>query len=112
VGEAFSVYLGSVDLRAVVAYFDSGGSLKLPADVLRPRSCVAQLRRVPGCSTMPRCWAPGTASRRRVVARGRVHPRGAHAQKKIGRSEDRGFFALRAPRTRTSTSSGWSGCAA
>ena len=46
VGEVFSTYLGSANLRPVVAFFENGGSLKLrddaPADEV-----MAQLRRVP-----------------------------------------------------------------
>src|SRR5213594_3154094 len=46
-GETFSVYMGSVDLKPVVAFFESGGSLKLRDDA-PAEEMVAQLRRVPG----------------------------------------------------------------
>src|SRR5689334_8223164 len=42
VGEAFSVYLGSADLRPVVAYFETGGNLKLRDDA-SSEDMVAQL---------------------------------------------------------------------
>src|SRR5689334_12174693 len=47
VGEAFSVYLGSADLRPVVSYFEAGGNLKLRDDASSD-DMVAQLRKVPG----------------------------------------------------------------
>ncbi len=93
VGEAFSVYLGSSDLRPVVAYFEAGGSLKVRDDA-PSEELVAQLRKVPGLfdalshlglgANEP---APVTASAAEFVLEG------LYGQKKIGRSDDRGFVA-------------------
>jgi magnesium chelatase subunit I len=93
VGEVFSVYLGSVDLRPAVAFFEQGGSVKLreeaPADEV-----LAQLRKVPevldhldhlGVSPAD----PGPLH----AAAGEFVLEGLHAQKKIGRSDERGFVA-------------------
>src|SRR5262245_32424121 len=94
VGETFSVYLGSVDLRAVVAYFDTGGSLKLPGDV-SSEELVAHLRRVPGLLDHATLLGAGAGEPAPVVAAaGEFILEGLHAQKKIGRSEDRGFLAV------------------
>jgi len=93
VGEAFSVYLGSADLRPVVSYFESGGSLKLREDAASD-DMVAQLRKVPGLfEALSHLGlgggepAPVTASAAEFVLEG------LYGQKKIGRSDDRGFMA-------------------
>jgi magnesium chelatase subunit I len=93
VGEAFSVYLGSADLRPVVAFFEGGGNLKIREDA-SSEEMVAQLRKVPGLfdalshlgigNGEP---APVTASAAEFVLEG------LYGQKKIGRSDDRGFVA-------------------
>jgi magnesium chelatase subunit I len=91
VGEAFSVYLGSADLRPVVAYFEAGGNLKLRDDA-SSGDMVAQLRKVPGLFEALSYLgigggepAPVTASAAEFVLEG------LYGQKKIGRSDDRGF---------------------
>ena len=93
VGEVFSVYLGSADLRPVVAFFESGGSLKL-ADDAPAAEVVAQLRRVPGLLDHVSSLgvSPGDAAPF-VASAGEFVLEGLHAQKKIGRSDDRGFVA-------------------
>jgi len=77
----------------VVAYFETGGNLKLRDDA-SSEDMVAQLRKVPGlfealshlgiAGGEP---APVTASAAEFVLEG------LYGQKKIGRSEDRGFVA-------------------
>jgi magnesium chelatase subunit I len=94
VGEAFSVYLGSADLRGVVAFFESGGTLKLREEA-GSQELLTQLGRVPGLldqlepvGLRPGDPAPLLASAAEFVLEG------LWAQKKIGRSEDRGFVAV------------------
>jgi magnesium chelatase subunit I len=93
VGEAFSVYLGSANLRSVVAFFESGGSLKIPVDA--PSEEVrTQLSRVPGL--LDHIVSVGASAEDPVpviVAAGEFILEGLYAQKKIGRSDDRGFVA-------------------
>src|SRR5258708_16956877 len=91
VGEAFSVYLGSADLRPVVTYFEAGGNLKLRDDA-SSGDMVAQLRKVPGLfEALSHLGigggepAPVTASAAEFVLEG------LYGQKKIGRGDDRGF---------------------
>lgn len=94
VGEVFSVYLGSADLSAVTAYFEGGGTLKLQEDG-PAGELVAQLRRVPGL--LERGVALGVQERDPeplVAAAGEFVLEGLWAQKKIGRSDDRGFVAM------------------
>ena len=93
VGETFSVYMGAVDLKPVVAFFEGGGSLKLRDDA-GAEEMLAQLRRVPGLldhvsfvGVQPGDPAP------LLAAAGEFVLEGLYAQKKIGRSDDRGFVA-------------------
>ncbi|PYQ04460.1 MAG: magnesium chelatase [Acidobacteria bacterium] len=92
-GETFSVYMGSVDLKPVVAFFESGGSLKLRDDAAA-EEMVAQLKRVPGLldhvaflGVQPGDPVP------LLAAAGEFVLEGLYAQKKIGRSDDRGYVA-------------------
>src|SRR2546426_612887 len=92
-GVAFAVYMGSVDLKPVVAFFESGGSLKLRDDAAA-EEMVAQLKRVPGLldhvgflGVQPGDPVP------LLAAAGEFVLEGLYAQKKIGRSDDRGYVA-------------------
>ena len=93
VGEIFSTYLGSVNFRQVVHFFENGGNLRLPDDA-PAEEVLAQLRRVPELlehtdrlGVQPGDPAPV------VVAAGEFILEGLWAQKKIGRSDDKGFVA-------------------
>ena len=93
VGEVFSTYLGSADLKQVVRFFEEGGTLRIregspSAEVL------AQLRKVPEVleNLVALGIEPG-APAPLVAAAGEFLLEGLWAQKKIGRSDDRGFVA-------------------
>ena len=93
VGDSFSVYLGSADLRPVVSFFENGGNLKVRDDA-SGEDVVKQLKAVPGLfdhlhflGANPGDPAPLLASAAEFVLEG------LYAQKKIGRSDDRGFMA-------------------
>jgi len=93
VGEAFSVYLGSVDLHSVIAYFESGGSLKLRDDA-SSAEVLAQLDRIPYLMEHTRTLGVSPTDPLPVrAAPGEFILEGLYAQKKIGRSDDRGFVA-------------------
>jgi magnesium chelatase subunit I len=94
VGEVFSTYLGSANLKNVVAFFEGGGTLKLRDDA-PAAEVVAQLGRVPDLIENVESLgvavagpAPGVAAAAEFILEG------LWAQKKIGRSDDRGFVAL------------------
>jgi magnesium chelatase subunit I len=93
VGEVFSVYLGSEDLRPVVAFFEAGGSLKIRDDAPAAETA-AQLEKVPGLldHLLP-LGVPAGSPAGLVVAGGEFLLEGLWAQKKVGRSDDRGFVA-------------------
>jgi len=93
VGDAFSVYLGSADLKPVVAFFEGGGNLKMRDDA-SGADTVKLLRGVPGLFDHLHFLganegdpAPLLASAAEFVLEG------LYAQKKIGRSDDRGYTA-------------------
>jgi magnesium chelatase subunit I len=91
VAEAFSVYLGSADLSAVVDHFESGGTVKLNDDATSSE-IVEQLGRIP--ELLDHTGAIGIeadASPALIASAGEFILEGLCAQKKIGRS-DEGFF--------------------
>jgi magnesium chelatase subunit I len=97
VGEAFSVYLGARDLGTVVAHFEGGASLRLSGDTASDEA-LRQLARVPGLLEAARDLAGGSDdSAALVVSAAEFVLEGLCAQKKIGRSPDRGFVALERP---------------
>jgi magnesium chelatase subunit I len=97
VGDTFGVYLGSVDLRPVVSYFESGGSLKLRDDA-GADDLLAELRKVPGLlEHVPNLGISSSDPSPLLAAAGEFILEGLYAQKKIGRSDDRGFMAVERP---------------
>jgi magnesium chelatase subunit I len=93
VGEVFSTYLGAADLRPVVRFFEEGGTLRI-REGSPAREVVAQLERVPEVlqSLLPLGVEPGSPEPLTAAA-GEFVLEGLWAQKKIGRSDDRGFVA-------------------
>jgi magnesium chelatase subunit I len=99
VSEAFGVYLGAADVRPIVTYFESGGSLRLRDDA-SAADTVAQLQRVPGLLEQLHLLGTNKGDPAPLIAAsGEFVLEGLYAQKKIGRSEDRGFVAPEARRT-------------
>ncbi len=93
VGEVFSVYLGSADLRGVTSYFENGGSLKLRDDA-PTAELLQQLRRVPGLfEQLPALGIDPGDPAPLLLAGAEFLLEGLWAQKKIGRSDDKGFVA-------------------
>jgi magnesium chelatase subunit I len=93
VGDAFSVYLGSADLKPVVAFFEGGGSLKVRDDA-SGADVVKQLRAVPGLFDHLHFLGVNAGDPAPLLAAAAEFVlEGLYAQKKIGRSDDRGFTA-------------------
>ncbi|MCM2257075.1 MAG: sigma 54-interacting transcriptional regulator [Vicinamibacteria bacterium] len=93
VGEVFSRFVGAVDLKPVIRHFEHGGSVALPDDA-RSAALVDELAQVPELldhvhllGVNPGDPAPIVAAAAEFVLEG------LWAQRKIGRSEDRGFVA-------------------
>jgi magnesium chelatase subunit I len=97
IGEAFSVYLGSANLREVVSFFEAGGSLRLKDDA-RASEVVEQLGRIPTLLDHVAAVGADDGSPPPVVAAaGEFILEGLYAQKKIGRTDDRGFVGAERP---------------
>jgi magnesium chelatase subunit I len=92
VGNVFTGVFDGVDTRTVVEWFDLGGSLPLgdttPADDL-----IAQARGVQGLLDLASKVLPGGAPAPLVASAIDFVLEGLYAQKKISRSEDRGYAA-------------------
>jgi len=94
VAEAFGMHLGSADLKPLVEWFEEGGSLKLDEDA-SATELLAELEKVPGL--IGHVGALGVSSDDPpplVAAAGEFILEGLYAQKRIGRSDERGFVAV------------------
>jgi magnesium chelatase subunit I len=93
VGEVFSTYLGSVGFRQVVRFFEEGGTLRI-REGSSSEEVLSQLQRVPEAleQTEPLGVKAGDPAPL-LAAAGEFVLEGLWAQKKIGRSDDRGFVA-------------------
>ncbi|HJS58443.1 MAG TPA: sigma 54-interacting transcriptional regulator [Vicinamibacteria bacterium] len=93
VAEAFSTLLGAADLKAVVAFFETGGSVKLESDA-SAADVVTQLRRVPHLLEHLQALGARAGDPEPVMASAAEFLlEGLYARKQIGRSDDRGFIA-------------------
>jgi magnesium chelatase subunit I len=94
VGEVFSVQMGAVDLGPVVQYFEGGGTLRIREDS-SSKEILGQLQLVPEVlGHVHLLGVPSGAPAALVAAAGEFVLEGLWAQKKIGRSDDRGFVAV------------------
>jgi magnesium chelatase subunit I len=93
VGEVFSSYLGSVSFRQTVRFFEEGGTLRI-REGSSAHEVLSQLERVPEVlqNLEPLGVKRGDEASLRASA-GEFVLEGLWAQKKIGRSDDRGFVA-------------------
>jgi magnesium chelatase subunit I len=93
VGEAFSVHMGAVDLASVVQYFEGGGTLRIREDS-SSTEILGQLQLVPDVLEHLHLVGVGPKDAPPLLAAaGEFVLEGLWAQKKIGRSDDRGFVA-------------------
>jgi len=102
VGSVFSGMFEGVDTRAVVEWFDLGGSLPL-SDCTSAEQVIAQTRGVQGILELAgKAGLPGGAPAPRVASAIDFVLEGLYAQKKISRNEERGYAAAEsAPRRPT-----------
>jgi magnesium chelatase subunit I len=93
VGEVFSTYLGSVNFRQVVRFFEEGGTLRI-REGSSSEEVLGQLQRVPEVLEHLEALGAGPEDPAPLLAAaGEFVLEGLWAQKKIGRSDDRGFVA-------------------
>ena len=93
VGNVFAGRFDGVDTRTVIEWFDLGGSLPL-SDISSADEVIAQTRGVQGLSDLAvRAGAAGGAPASLVASAIDFVLEGLYAQKKIGRSDERGYLA-------------------
>jgi magnesium chelatase subunit I len=93
VGNVFTGMFDGVDTRTVTEWFDLGGTLPL-ADTTAATDVVAQTRNVQGLRELAEhTGLPGGASAPAMAAAIDFVLEGLYAQKKISRSDDRGYAA-------------------
>jgi magnesium chelatase subunit I len=97
VAEAFSLYVGARDLAGAVTHFEAGASLRL-ADDISSGEALQALDPVPGLLEAARELVRDPDSPPALlVSAAEFILEGLCAQKKIGRSPDRGFVAPKRP---------------
>jgi magnesium chelatase subunit I len=106
VGRVFSKHFGEVSFQPVVQWFEAGGELKIP-ELLSTSQRFQQLAKVQGL--MDNIGKLGVGNRKdegQAAAAAEMILEGLWAHRRIGRSEERGFFAekQRAPEPRESVS--------
>jgi magnesium chelatase subunit I len=98
VANVFTEHFDRVDTRHVVEFFDLGGSLQV-SDVSSARELLDQARAVQGLTELARhAGVEANAPAPRLAAAVDFVLEGLYAQKKISRSEDRGYHAAEQPR--------------
>jgi magnesium chelatase subunit I len=94
-GRVFSRYLADANLQNVIQWFEMGGELKV-ADTSSSDDLVRQLRKIQGLlEHVDKLGVGGKDGAPLVAAAGEFILEGLWAQKRISRSEQRGFFAER-----------------
>jgi magnesium chelatase subunit I len=106
IGRVFSKYFGEVSFQPVVQWFEAGGELKIP-DLISTAKRYEQLAKVQGL--LEHVTKLGVTNRKdeaHAAAAAEMILEGLWAHRRIGRSEERGFYAekQRAPEPRESVS--------
>jgi magnesium chelatase subunit I len=103
VANVFAERFESVDMRRVIEWFDLGGSLQT-ADTASAKDLLAQARGVQGLVELADHLKIGSkASEPAIASAVDFVLEGLYAQKKISRSEDRGYHAAEPPQRRPTT---------
>jgi magnesium chelatase subunit I len=93
VGKTFEEYLEHIDCSQIIAWFNDGGSVRV-SDTDSAELCLSSLRHVTGL--IDAAVQSGLSQKTQpalLVAVCELILEGLHAQKKIGRSEERGYTA-------------------
>jgi magnesium chelatase subunit I len=106
VGRVFSKYFGEVSFQPVVQWFEAGGELKIP-DLISTGKRYEQLAKVQGLlEHVAKLGVTNRKDEAHAAAAAEMILEGLWAHRRIGRSEERGFYAekQRAPEPRESVS--------
>ena len=93
IGRVFSKYFGEVSFQPVVQWFETGGELKIP-DLISTGERYEQLAKVQGL--LEHVGKLGVSNRKdeaKAAAAAEMILEGLWAHRRIGRSEERGFYA-------------------
>jgi magnesium chelatase subunit I len=93
IGRVFSKYFAEVSFQPVIQWFENGAELKIPDDVTTPRRC-QQLYQVP--TLFDHIGKLGVTNRKDegvAAAAAEMILEGLWAHRRVGRSEERGFYA-------------------
>ena len=93
IGRVFSKYFAEVSFQPVIQWFENGAELKIPGDVTTPRRC-QQLYQVP--TLFDHIGKLGVTNRKdegAAAAAAEMILEGLWAHRRVGRSEERGFYA-------------------
>jgi magnesium chelatase subunit I len=95
VGGTFDAYLGHIDCAKVIAWFNDGGTLKV-GEIDNAELCIKNLRKIPGLLEAATLSGLAKASEPDLlVGVCELVLEGLHAQKKISRSNERGYSAAK-----------------
>ena len=93
VGRVFTKYFGEVNFQPVIQWFELGGELKLP-ELAPTDERYRQLSKIQGLSEhVGRIGATDTKNHAAVAAASEMILEGLWAHRRIGRSEQRGYYA-------------------
>src|ERR1700693_5312725 len=93
VGRVFTRYFGEVNFQPVIQWFELGGELKLP-ELAPTDERYRQLSKIQGLSEhVGRIGATDTKNHAAVAAASEMILEGLWAHRRIGRSEERGYYA-------------------
>jgi magnesium chelatase subunit I len=95
IGKTFEAYFEHIDCSAIIAWFNDGGSIRV-SDVDDTELCLTSLRHVAGLiDAAVQSGLTRRSESNQLVAVCELILEGLHAQKKIGRSEERGYTAAK-----------------
>ena len=93
VGRVYSRHVGGADMQPVIQWFEAGGELKLP-DLANARDRYRQLAKIPGLfDHLGKLGVSDRKDEAAAAAAAEMILEGLWAHRRIGRSEERGFYA-------------------
>jgi magnesium chelatase subunit I len=90
--EVFSKQLGSTHFKAVIEHFEQGGSARV-SDRAKAETIVSELAKVPSLIDQAKKLAAPRTDMPTLASAAEFILEGLHSQRKIGRSDDKGFVA-------------------
>jgi magnesium chelatase subunit I len=92
IGKVFQKYFDATDLEPVVQWFELGGSLKIP-ETAASSEVITSLKKIQGLIEKTAVLGVRPKETARIISAAEFILEGLYAQRKISRSEERGFIA-------------------